>query len=314
MQEETVAKMNEHIAILMGTYQGERFLVEQLESIGRQIHRNWHLWVSDDGSTDATVQIVAEFQERTHSAVTVLEGPRKGFLPNFMSLICNLAIDADFYCFADQDDKWHPEKLERGLRWHRTQPRDVPALYCTRTRTVNTDGKLVGFSPLFRRPPSFSNALVQSISGANTMLMNRAARDLLLEAGEDVDVPSHDWWSYILVTGAGGTVHYDPIAEIDYRQHDGNQVGSNSDLRARLKRLRMLRSGRFRKWSEQHLKALTSAENLLTVGNRRKVQLFRQLHSGAFPKNLWALYAAGLYRQTVLGNIGLAVAAVFRRI
>jgi glycosyltransferase involved in cell wall biosynthesis len=306
--------MNDHIAILMGTYQGERFLVEQLESISKQTHKNWRLWVSDDGSTDATVRIITEFQERTHSAVTVLQGPRKGFLQNFMSLICNVAIDADFYCFADQDDKWLPKKLERGLRWQQTQSRDVPALYCTRTRNVNADGKPIGFSPLFRRPPSFSNALVQSISGANTMMMNRAARDLLIKAGRDVNVPSHDWWSYILTTGAGGIVHYDPIAEIDYRQHDGNQVGSNSDFRARLRRLRMLRSGRFREWSERHLSALALADPLLTVDNRRKVQLFRELHSGAFPKNLWALRAAGLYRQTIAGNIGLAVAAVLRQI
>jgi glycosyltransferase involved in cell wall biosynthesis len=298
----------------MGTYQGERFLAEQLESIRGQTHKNWSLWVSDDGSTDSTIRIINEFRERTQAVVNVLQGPRQGFLRNFMSLICNVSIDADFYCFADQDDKWLPEKLDRGLDWQRTQSRGVPALYCTRTRTVNEDGKPVGFSPLFRRPPSFSNALVQSISGANTMLMNREARDLLVKAGEHVDVPSHDWWSYIITSGAGGVVYYDPIAMIDYRQHDGNQVGANSDFRARLKRLRMLHAGRFRKWSEQHLLALTAANHLLTVDNRRKVQLFRQLHSGTFPQNLWALYAAGLYRQTITGNIGLAIAAVLRQI
>jgi glycosyltransferase involved in cell wall biosynthesis len=306
--------MNDHIAILMGTYQGERFLAEQLESLWHQTHRNWSLWVSDDGSTDATIEIIKEFQARTQATVTVLHGPRKGFLCNFMSLICNRSIDADFYSFADQDDRWLPEKLERALSWQSKQASNVPALYCTRTRTVTADGTVVGFSPLFRRRPSFSNALVQSIAGANTMLMNRAARDLIVKAGKDVDVPSHDWWAYLLTSGAGGVVGYDAIAEIDYRQHEGNQVGSNSDLRARLKRLQMLRTGRFRKWSQQHLVALTAAEHLLTEDSRRKLQLFRQLHSDVFPKNLRALYSAGLYRQTIVGNIGLAVAALLRQI
>ncbi|MBP2547686.1 glycosyltransferase involved in cell wall biosynthesis [Neorhizobium galegae] len=306
--------MPDHVAILMGTYQGEEFLPQQLTSLQRQTHTNWSLWVSDDGSTDRTLDIVEQFSRKADAPVHTLEGPRRGFLPNFMALLARPEIDADYYAFCDQDDLWHDDKIEHALAWLKAQPAARPALFCSRTRIVDHTGAVTGFSPLFRRPPSFANALVQSIAGGNTMVMNRAARDLIVRAGADVTVPSHDWWSYILVSGAGGSVHYDPVPKIDYRQHGANQVGSNSGLRARLRRIKMLKDGRFKRWSEQHIKGLEPIEPLLTPENRKLLELFQTARSAAFPANLRALRAAGLYRQTVPGNIGLTGAVLLRQI
>lgn len=306
--------MPRHLAILMGTYQGERYLSEQLNSIKAQTHSNWSLWISDDGSSDRTQEIVDQFRMRTDAPVHFLLGPRQGFLRNFMSLLARPEIEADYYGFSDQDDLWHPDKVERALDWLGAQPSERPALFCSRTRIVDSSGNLTGYSPLFRRAPSFANSLVQSIAGGNTMIMNRSARELIVSAGVDVTVPSHDWWSYILVCGAGGKVRYDHMAKLDYRQHDSNQVGSNSGMMARLRRIKMLKDGRFKQWSEQHVSALQPIQELLTSENQRIFQLFQEVRTEAFPKNMYAFIKSGMYRQTIAGNVGLTGAILLRQL
>ena len=91
-----------------------------------------------------------------------------------------------------------------GLGWLQTVPRGTPALYGARTLLIDPEGAYLGRSPLFCRPPTFRNALVQNIAGGNTMVFNEAARRLLMAAGSAVQVPSHDWWLYLLTTAGGG--------------------------------------------------------------------------------------------------------------
>ena len=185
--------MSQHVAILLCTYQGEKYLAAQLDSFAAQTYPSWKLWVSDDGSTDATLDQLRAFAERHQPGqVTLQAGPRKGFVKNFMSLICEPTLHADYYALSDQDDIWHPDKLERAVKWLRDVPQGQPALYCTRTELIDGAGQPIGFSPLFTRPPAFANALMQNVAGGNTMVMNNAARDLLVEAGADIDVVAHD--------------------------------------------------------------------------------------------------------------------------
>ena len=149
------------VAILMCTRNGEAFLGQQLESIADQTHTNWRLFVSDDGSTDQTKEILKRFAETHYQSTTIRNGPGKGVCVNFLSLATDPSIDADYFAFSDQDDVWHEDKLHRALTWLATISGDVPGLYCGRTELVSTDGRSYGLSPLFTRPPTFRNALVQ---------------------------------------------------------------------------------------------------------------------------------------------------------
>ena len=104
------------IAVLMGTYNGAEFLPEQLASLAAQTHTNWRLWVSDDGSSDATPGILRRYQEAWgENKLSILAGPRRGFQANFLELTAQPEISADYYAWADQDDVWLPEKLARAL-------------------------------------------------------------------------------------------------------------------------------------------------------------------------------------------------------
>jgi len=305
-----------HVAILLGTYQGAGFLAPQLNSIATQTHPRWKVWASDDGSRDETAIILAQYKKEWGSALlAVLNGPRTGFVANFMSLVRNQDIQADHYAFSDQDDVWEPDKLARAVAWLEAVPRDVPAVYMSRTRLIDEDDAELGFAPLFTsKPPTFANAIVQSIGGGNTMVFNAAARELLSAASNDAHIVSHDWWTYMLVTGAGGRAFYDPYPSVRYRQHRANVVGSNSGLLARLLRAALVFKGRFRTWSDINVRGLAQVRERLTPENRRIYDDFAVARTGSLPSRLAALRRSGVHRQGFVDNIGLYVAALFNRL
>lgn len=311
----SVVNDGDRVAILLSTYNGERFLGEQLESLIRQTHKNWIIYASDDGSTDATRTILRRYQKKLgRDRLIILQGPQQGFAKNFMSLVNNRSIEADYFAFCDQDDIWFDSKLEVSLAHLKGSDQGTPALFCSRTRLIDVGGQVIGFSPLFDRRPTFRNALVQSLAGANTMLLNRAARDLMMQTGGDAHVVSHDWLAYLLVTGCGGAVIYDAIPTIDYRQHDDNLVGANSSLTDRLDRLRRMYQGTFRDWTEYNLMVVRGFKEQLTHESRAVFEQFERARQEWLPRRLYLLNKAGVYRQTALGNAGLMLAASIGKI
>jgi hypothetical protein len=152
---------------------------------------------------------------------------------------------------------------------------------------------------------------VQSIVGGNTMVFNEKARELLAFCGADVVVPSHDWWLYQVTSACGGHVFYDPCPSVRYRQHGQNVIGANTGWAARLRRLRMLGQGRFRCWSDLNIAALTRALPRMTAENRRIFDLFCKARHQPLLRRAAMFAQAGVYRQTLGGNVGLAAAVVF---
>ena len=307
-------KTSARVAILMCTKDGAEFIDGQLKSIAEQTHENWILIVSDDGSNDETVAKLKRFAEVHQKKIIMRTGPGRGVCANFLSLANDPTIEADYFAFSDQDDIWHQEKLRRALAWLATVPTDVPGMYCGRTELITIDDRSYGFSPLFTRPPAFQNALVQSLGGGNTIIFNRAAKRILEEAAT-IDVVLHDWWVYQLVSAAGGMVHYDPQPMLKYRQHQHNIIGSNMGWRARLVRLRLMLQGRFREWNKTNITALRQLPaHLLQPKNREVLAHFEKARCGSLPKRLYYLRHSGVYRQTLLGNLGLLAATILRRL
>jgi glycosyltransferase involved in cell wall biosynthesis len=304
------------LAILMGTYNGAKYLRAQLDSIEAQTFKNWRLIVSDDGSTDQTIEILEEYQCRWGvDKLEVRHGPQEGFSKNFMTMACDTTLQADFYAFADQDDVWLPEKLEVALSYFKNEKSILdPALYCGRTAYVRDDLAPYEKSPLFVYPRSFRNALVQSIAGGNTMIFNRAAKVLLERAGV-VDPVSHDWWIYQIVSGAEGYVFYDPTPYVLYRQHDAALVGGNTSFTARARRILMVVHGRFKDWNDANVQSLFKARHCLSQSSIEILELFATLrHSNSLVQRLRMLEVCGLYRQTWRGTMSLILAAALKKI
>lgn len=306
---------SKRVAILLAVFNGADFLQSQLETLAQQAVPNIDVWASDDKSEDASRSVLERFARNwPKGQFRVLGGPGAGFAENFRSLMKNREIQADYVAFCDQDDLWDSDKLANAVSWLERQDEGRPALFCTRTRTVTVDGKAAGFSPLFNKPPTFRNAIVQSIAGANTMVMNQAAWHVVRKASRRTEFVSHDWWCYLMITGAGGIVCYSPEAKIGYRQHQRNLVGENNSWGARMSRLGYLMKGRFRRWNEQNLAALSACEDMLTPDAREIVHLFAAARSGGFCERLSALSRAGIYRQTMVGQLGLYLACILKRL
>lgn len=303
------------VAILVCTYNGERFLREQMDSFINQTHKNWSIHVSDDGSTDATLEILDDYKKQLgEEKVLISQGPRQGFAKNFLSLIKNREIVADYFAFSDQDDIWLEDKLSRSIAQIPQSPTNKPHLYCSRTKLVNTDLAPLGFSPPFKKRPCFENSLVQSIAGANTMLINNAARDLMCRIADDAPVVAHDWLAYLLVTGCGGQVVFDQNPTLLYRQHEANLIGANATFRNQVIRILKMLSGRFSEWSTQNMIILNSIRMELTEDNRRTLERFETARNSGLLSRLRLMKKSGVHRQTLKGNISLVAAAILNKI
>ena len=131
---------------------------EQLASIEAQEYPDLCLVASDDGSSDGTVDQLKRFAAVGAVPTRVTRGPGSGHTANFLSLACDETIRAGFYAYADQDDCWDADKIERAVACLAAVSPGTPALYCSRTRAISADGEPLGLSPLFRRGPSFRNS------------------------------------------------------------------------------------------------------------------------------------------------------------
>ncbi|STX50229.1 Spore coat polysaccharide biosynthesis protein spsA [Legionella busanensis] len=298
----------------MCTYNGERYLVEQLNSIVNQTHDNWELWISDDSSTDNTLHIISDYQHRYPGKLYLFNGPKKGFAANFLSLIFRIDKIGDYFAYADQDDIWDLSKLTRALNCLETKPQSIPTLYCSRTRLINEQGQEIGFSPFFHKDSGFRNALVQNIGGGNTMVFNYIAANLIKLTNKDASLIAHDWWTYLLITGAGGETFYDAYPTVNYRQHQANLIGGNRGWRARINRIKRLFQGQLKLWIDKNIEALLPLEDILTKENRLILHKFISARNSALILNVFKINRIGLYRQTSLGNLGLFVGSLFKKL
>jgi glycosyltransferase involved in cell wall biosynthesis len=305
------------VHILLATYNGAQFLTEQLESIARQTHSAWTLTISDDGSTDNTLALVAEFAARITQPLTVLQGPRqKSSTRNFCHLIQNApdAESSDLYAFCDQDDVWLDNKLERAVEWHEQQQTHAVRLYCSRTQFVDEQLNPIGLSPGIQRPPSFGNALVQNIASGNTMVFNQAVLKGLQKVRPEHSV-WHDWTTYLVATALGGLVHFQDSPSLLYRQHQRNVVGSNNNLNQLVRSITLSIRGRYQcriSKNQLAIKDMGLQENNKFIELSTLIKLIR-ISSNPL-KRAWLFNRSKLHRQGRVSHAILWVAALLGKL
>jgi glycosyltransferase involved in cell wall biosynthesis len=299
------------VAVLLCTYNGDPYLAVQLDSIFGQLACTPVVVVSDDGSKDDTQALLTHYANYPH--ISWRSGPAQGFVRNFFSLINDSSITGEFFALADQDDLWLADHLSRALQALAAVPAGVPGLYASRTQLINAADQHIGWSPYHTCPPAFRNALIQNIASGNTMVFNRAARDLLAKLGAHAMPVWHDWALYQVVTACGGQVFYNQEPSVRYRQHGGNAIGAQWTLASRWHRVRQLLRARFRDWNTQNLHALEGIAEPMTPANRALMARFAEVRQRRTPwGRVLGVYQLGLYRQTRLGQLGLYVAAFFK--
>ena len=224
------------VDIIMSTYNGEKFLRDQIDSIFTGNHQNIVLHVFDDGSSDETLKILNEYKHRYQNQLHLYKNHRNlGVTKNFLhgiKTVMEKFKEAMYFMCCDQDDVWHADKVSKTLkRMEQMEKRfgvDRPLLVFT--DAVIADENLNEISESFIKTQHFnsnkidlSHLLMENKCIGCTIMINRAFEQYLSRIPNAARY--HDWW-LALIAAAFGHISYLPKATIDYRQHSANVVGS----------------------------------------------------------------------------------------
>lgn len=223
--------------VLMSTYDGERFLREQLRSILDQLPMDGLIFIRDDGSRDATASVVRSFVD---ARIRFVVGQNVGFAQSFLELMKMAPRDADMYMLADQDDVWLPGKIDRA--WSVVSGSgSSPFLYYSFTTLVDSSLRVIGVGRKLPSNGRLISALTDNQVTGCTAAMNAALLDLAIPADAVLgDIHFHDWWLFAVAAAFGG-VFCDERSGVLYRQHAHNQVGAGVGLVKYFKMLRYLK-------------------------------------------------------------------------
>ena len=217
------------VEVLLATFNGEPFLGDFLESLSQQEGVKIHLRVSDDGSTDQTLDLIRAHQFRFESC-EISSGPGRGPSANFFSLIDKASFD--YVALADQDDIWERDKLSTQLSVLRS---NTPHLVCHGRSIVTSRGLKVKNGNKKVKSLTLKNALIENIVFGNTILLNKKGVDLV-RSHPSRTVLMHDSYIYLIFSCFGQmTFIQKPL--IRYRIHDENFVGI-PNMRAKIKNFR----------------------------------------------------------------------------
>jgi glycosyltransferase involved in cell wall biosynthesis len=222
------------VVVLLATFNGARYLRQQLDSIAAQSHRNWQLVVADDGSCDDTLAIVQSFSEQHPDRVRIVRaGPVGSARENFFRLL-RVAGPAPYFAFCDQDDVWTVDKLERLVqRCHQVEGQHRGRSCLVYSDLTVVDAQLGLLNPSFlnqvrARPQdiTYKTLLAENAVPGCAMLFNAALADIFRASEFDsTRAIMHDWWIALLASTVG-EISYVPTPLVSYRQHATNTLGS----------------------------------------------------------------------------------------
>jgi len=304
------------VAIVLGFYDGYKFIRRQLQSIFDQTHQNFIIFVTDDNSKDKFSLEKLNINERNKNKIRVgFRNKNIGYAQNFLNALVSIDGYFDYYAFSDQDDIWHREKLEKAINYLERYPDNQANLYGSRTELIGESEEIkLGNSIEFKKSPSFQNALTQNIFGGNTMLFNRNSFDLICSSNINQKIIAHDWWCYQIISGAGGNIFYDKNIYLKYRQHNNNLIGSNVSLKDKWFRFCKVANGNFKIQNDHNLKAIINNRNLLIKSNRKTLNDFIKARNSSLFKRIFYFAKSGVYRQTLIGNIALFIGVVIKKV
>ena len=214
------------VLVLVSTYNGEKFLQAQLDSlIAQKLPNNYELGilVRDDGSTDSTTKILEDYKSRGY--LDWYTGKNLKPAKSFWDLVQN-APDAEYYCFCDQDDVWYEDKIARAVDSLNKENGEQPLLYCS--NVMIADGDCNPIRPFIGdngNYTDFAHSLIYSLAPGCTMVFNHSARCEFMkyDMNEEVEI-IHDWLAHKISAMLGKFI-YDPIPSMNYRQHGNNVIG-----------------------------------------------------------------------------------------
>lgn len=288
------------VDVLLATFNGEKYLEEFLDSLALQENVKINLYISDDNSSDQTLDILSKYNKQFKKLI-VLRGPENGPAENFFSLLKH--GDSEYVAFADQDDIWEKDHLEKSVSrlngWS-----DSPALTFCDVLEFYSDGTKNRVWPNLNREPSAMQLGVQNFARGCTIVFNKCAKNLILEKPVS-GVIMHDWWIYLIISSCGEVIYANSV-EINYRVHDNNFIGVSRKTRGLRERLKQPwpTVAQIEKLLENYQERMKEAERieLLEFYNYfQKHIIFRLLHIGSL---------RGRLRSNLLDELKIRIAII----
>lgn len=206
--------MNSKVNIVISTYNGEKYIKEQLDSLLAQSYENIEIYVRDDGSSDQTMQILETYKDK--HGIHVYQGKNKGFAASFFDVL-EYANEGDYWAFCDQDDIWYPNKIKLAVEWLDSQDQEMPLLYYSLSEMFDEKGSLG-----IQKPPKnslcFRRAMTGTFGVGFSMVVNKRLRDEMLQS-DPYRVHSHDWLAGAIALGFG-VLHMEEVVCAKYRRLD----------------------------------------------------------------------------------------------
>ena len=216
--------MDKKVAVLISTYNGEKYIKEQLDSILNQTYKNIDIVIRDDGSKDLTIDIIKEYQKKNKN-IFLTEGSNIGFIKSFFQLLEN--SNADYYAFCDQDDIWIDNKIELAVMLLNSVDNTLPNLVFGNSDYYDENMNFIGKGEE-HRTFSFKNSLYECVSQGMTMTINQVAKQIIID-----NIPEkclfHDWWTYMICSGQGNVL-YNDLTVVKYRRFEKNATAEGQNI------------------------------------------------------------------------------------
>lgn len=293
-----------HVLILLATFNGMKYLEEQISSIYGQIGVRLSIFVQDDGSTDGTVEYL-ESQLKLGKITSLTKSKQIGSTKVFINLL-NLAPDAEFYAFSDQDDIWEPSKLTELTNLLALL--NSPGISFSGRVFIDSKSSVLKSENIQLSHIGSRNALIQNLIPGNTSLINNSGKVLLSNLNSD-GVQHYDAWIY-LIFSLCGTIYLSDEPLTRYRIHSDNQIGLGANI---LKKI-----GDFEKnlagFKSNVVNILTNENIELSRANAILLNSFLALLNSRNPyKRLSLLMSLKLYRKKRMQTFLFGVYLVFRK-
>lgn len=219
--------------ILLSTYNGSKYLAEQLDSIFNQTYQNFTLYIRDDASTDSTFSVLKSYMnEHPSYARRIIIVPNNqqhnlGYMESFW-LLLDQCGGADYYAFCDQDDVWLPNKLETGITCLEKEDPSIPLLHFSNYNYCDEQLNYLHPAPTIRHPIRFQDVLFYTPAFGFSMLINEQLRSLALQTTNRTQLP-HDGWIQKLAASCGKILYTNKCTAL-YRRHSSAVTASNTQL------------------------------------------------------------------------------------
>ena len=229
----------EKIDILLATYNGSKYLHEQLDSILSQSYENINVIIRDDGSSDNTVMIIKEYEQKDNRVKLLSDNlGNLGFVRNFEELMKNST--SEYLMFSDQDDIWYNNKVETSYKRIKAieekNGKSCPILVHTNSKIMNYETRTKSlFISDCAKNSSFENSFFNFFVQGSTMLINGSLKREALPFSKEVYL--HDRYLHLIAEFIGIRSYID-VPTMDYRQHSNNEIGSRVNVIDKIKNKR----------------------------------------------------------------------------